>query len=208
MNRRTFFSGALVGLGGLAGQTQDSAVTPQGRAPAVSGDPLFNPGAVQQRAAATDADNDAVVQGLERRLKCTCPCNLDIYTCRTTDFTCSYSPALHLELLELRRAGKSETEVVDVFIAKYGERILMAPEPKGFNLTGYLVPGTVLLLAGGLLAGVLLRRGRVLAAAGTASMTAPDMVNDVIPGSPGDGHATIEAEDAERLRRALAEVED
>jgi hypothetical protein len=66
----------------------------------------------------------------------------------------------------------------------------------------------VLLVAGGLLAGVLLRRGRVLAAAGTASMTAPGMLSDAIPGSPGDGNAPLEAEDAERLRRALAEVED
>jgi len=208
MNRRTFFGGALAGLGGLAGQTPDSAGPAQGRAPAGAGDPLFNPGAVQQRAAATDADNDAVVQGLERRLKCTCPCNLDIYTCRTTDFTCTYSPALHLEVVELRRLGKSESEVVDAFVAKYGERILMAPEPTGFNLTGYLLPGTVLLVAGGLLAGVLLRRGRVLAGAGAASMTAPDVGSDATPGSPADPASPIAPEDAERLRRALAEVED
>ena len=205
MNRRTFFSGALAGLGGLAGQTPDSLVRPQGPAPA--GDPLFNPGAVQQRPVATDADNDAVVQGLERRLKCTCPCNLDIYTCRTTDFTCTYSPALHLELLELRNNGKSESEVIDAFVAKYGERILMAPEPTGFNLTGYLVPGTVLLVAGGLLAGVLLRRGRVLATARIATMTGPDVA--VSGGAPSaNGGSTIPPEDAERLRRALAEVED
>ena len=207
MNRRTFFAGALTGLGGLAGQTPDSSGRPQGPAPAAAGDPLFNPGAVQQRPVATDADNDAVVQGLERRLKCTCPCNLDIYTCRTTDFTCTYSPALHLELLELRNNGKSESEVIDAFVAKYGERILMAPEPTGFNLTGYLVPGTVLLVAGGLLAGVLVRRSRVLATAGTATMAGHEMANPAGPAST-NGSSTIPPEDAERLRRALAEVED
>jgi cytochrome c-type biogenesis protein CcmH len=206
MNRRTFFGGALAGLGGLAGQTPDSLSRPQGPPPAAAGDPLFNPGAVQQRPVATDADNDAVVQSLERRLKCTCPCNLDIYTCRTTDFTCTYSPALHLELLELRNNGKSESEVVDAFVAKYGERILMAPEPTGFNLTGYLVPGTVLLVAGGLLAGVLLRRSRVLATTGMATMTGPDMAASA--GRPSANGSTIPPEDAERLRRALAEVED
>jgi cytochrome c-type biogenesis protein CcmH len=207
MNRRTFFGGALAGLGGLAGQTPDSVGRPQGPAPAAAGDPLFNPGAVQQRPVATDADNDAAVQALERRLKCTCPCNLDIYTCRTTDFTCTYSPALHLELLDLRANGKSESEVVDAFVAKYGERILMAPEPTGFNLTGYLVPGTVLLVAGGLLAGVLLRRSRVPATAGTAPMSGPDLAASVGPPST-NGASTIPPEDAERLRRALAEVED
>jgi cytochrome c-type biogenesis protein CcmH len=207
MNRRTFFTGALAGLGGLAGQAPDSSGRAQGTASASAGDPLFNPGAVQQRAVATDADNDAVVQGLERRLKCTCPCNLDIYTCRTTDFTCTYSPALHLELLELRKNGKSESEVVDAFVAKYGERILMAPEPTGFNLAGYLVPGTVLLVAGGLLAGVLLRRSRVLSTAGTATMAGHDIATAAGPAS-ANGMSTIPPEDAERLRRALAEVED
>jgi len=205
MNRRTFFAGAVTGLGELAGQRPDSSGRTQGQAPA--GDPLFNPGAVQQRPVATDADNDAVVQGLERRLKCTCPCNLDIYTCRTTDFTCTYSPALHLELLELRNNGASESEVIDAFVAKYGERILMAPEPTGFNLTGYLVPGTVLLVAGGLLAGVLLRRSRVLAIAGPASIAGHEMGTPPGPAST-NGSSTIPPEDAERLRRALAEVED
>lgn len=39
--------------------------------------------------------NDAAIQALEKRLKCPCPCGLDVYTCRTTDFTCTYSPESH-----------------------------------------------------------------------------------------------------------------
>src|SRR6185437_2401293 len=33
----------------------------------------------------TAADNDAVIQAIEKELHCTCGCNLDVYTCRTTD---------------------------------------------------------------------------------------------------------------------------
>jgi cytochrome c-type biogenesis protein CcmH/NrfF len=114
----------------------------------------------QPRAPVGSGENDPAVQALERRLKCTCGCNLDIYTCRTTDFTCTYSPQLHAEVLALRDGGADPDQIVEAFVAKYGEQILMAPPPAGFNLAGYLVPGLALLVGGGLLAAVLLRRAR------------------------------------------------
>jgi cytochrome c-type biogenesis protein CcmH len=46
-------------------------------------------------------------------------------------------------------AGKSEDEVRAYFVARYGEWVLLAPEPKGFNLLAYAIPA--LLLAGGAL---------------------------------------------------------
>jgi len=159
-----------------------------------SSDRLYDPSMVQQRAVATAADNDAAIKTLEHRLKCSCGCNLDIYTCRTTDFTCTYSPELHREVLALRAEGKSPDAVVAAFVAKYGEQILMAPKPEGFNLAGYLLPGALVAGAGALLAAVLLRRGR-RAAATPAIVAAPPA-------------ATLATADDERLRRALAEVED
>ena len=36
--------------------------------------------------------------------------------------------------------GKTETEILDAFVAKYGERILAAPKPQGFNLLAYILP--------------------------------------------------------------------
>ena len=171
-----------------------------GQAPAqdsASADPLYRPDLVQQRGAATASDNDPVVKDLEHRLKCTCGCNLDIYTCRTTDFTCTYSPSLHQEVLALRGAGKGPEEVVAAFVSKYGEQILMAPPPRGFNLAGYLVPGTLVALAGSALAAVLVRRSRHTAALAEA---APSR-KAVEPGEPS-------LEDRERLRRALSRVQD
>ena len=35
---------------------------------------------------------------LEHRLKCQCGCILDVYTCRTTDFSCPVSPAMHRDV--------------------------------------------------------------------------------------------------------------
>src|SRR5207245_4528691 len=49
----------------------------------------------------TARDNDAAIQVIEKQLKCTCGCNQDVYTCRTTDFSCTTSPAMHQRVLQL-----------------------------------------------------------------------------------------------------------
>ena len=182
----------LIAGAALLARRAASQATPAPAPRPAPGDRLYDPSMVQERAAATEADNDPQVKDLEHRLKCTCGCNLDIYTCRTTDFTCSYSPALHREVLALRQAGQSPDQVVAEFVSKYGEKILMAPNPRGFNLTGYLLPGALVALAGLALATLLLRRGRVAAAAAPAAVPA----------------GTLAAPDQERLQRALADVED
>lgn len=46
-------------------------------------------------------------------------------------------------------AGKSDAEVKDYFLSKYGEFILLEPRARGFNLLAYLLPAAVL-VAGGL----------------------------------------------------------
>ena len=193
MNRRELLRGGMLGLlGGAAFRTRVSGQV--ARPDSAVGDPLYRPDLVQQRAVATAADNDPVVKELEQKLKCTCGCNLDIYVCRTTDFTCQYSPALHKEVVDLRAAGKSPEEVVAAFVAKYGEQALMAPPAEGFNLAGYLVPGAAVLLAGSVIGLVLLRRARDAAPeprpAGPAGLPAPNPT------------------DQETLRRALADVQD
>ena len=43
------------------------------------------------------------------------------------------------------RAGKSDEQVIDYFVAKYGEWILLQPRAHGFNLAVYLLPGVVLI---------------------------------------------------------------
>jgi cytochrome c-type biogenesis protein CcmH len=164
-------------------------------------DRLRDPGTVQSRAPVGMLDNDEVVKGIERKLKCTCGCNLDIFTCRTTDFTCQISPALHQEVMELRAAGKSPEEVIAAFVAKHGEQILMAPKPEGFNLAGYLVPGVVILAVGAAFTAVILRRQAVRRAGGPAGadLSDPETVR------PSAGPTTS---DLDRLQKALTEVAD
>jgi len=195
MNRRELLRRSLLSLIGVtAAETTAKAQTSGSRPDSAAGDPLYRPDLVQQRAVATAGDNDPVVKALERKLKCTCGCNLDIYVCRTTDFTCQYSPALHQEVLDLRGAGKNPEAILAAFVTKYGEQILMAPPPEGFNLAGYLVPGVAVAATGVLIGLVLLRRAR---------LAAPGPEGHDIPAGPAPSEA-----DREKLRRALADVQD
>jgi cytochrome c-type biogenesis protein CcmH len=119
-----------------------------------------------------------------------------VFTCRTTDFSCTYSPKLHREVLALRSRGKSAEEILDAFVQTYGEKALMAPKPRGFNLAGYFVPGAIIATAA---AGLVLFIGRRKAAV-LATRTGAEAASPSVPtGSP---------EELDRLRRALAEIED
>ena len=159
---------------------------------------LRDPSVVGRSRAPTDPrENDAEIQAIEQRLACNCGCTLDVFTCRTTDFSCTYSPALHREVLALRDEGKTAQEILDAFVAKYGEKALMAPKPRGvLNLTGYLLPGALIAAAG---AALLLFIGRRKTAVARATQGGNIPTSAVTSPSP---------EEIERLRRALAEIED
>jgi cytochrome c-type biogenesis protein CcmH len=105
---------------------------------------------------------------LEHRIKCQCGCPLDIYTCRTTDFTCSVSPAMHRDVRALVAGGYSADEIIDAFVDTYGEQVLMAPKREGFNWTGYLAPFAAL-GAGAVVLSTLIRRWGARAAVTAAA---------------------------------------
>src|SRR2546429_2448373 len=134
------------------------------------------------------ADNDAAIQAIEKQLHCTCGCNLDVYTCRTTDFTCTVSPAMHQHVVGLAERGMTGQQIIDQFVREHGVAILMAPPKRGFNLAGYFVP-SVLIVAAGLVLTLVLRRW--------ARTAAPDRVPARPLAPPGT------TEELERLRGAL-----
>lgn len=105
----------------------------------------------------TAADTDEGIQAIEKQLRCSCGCGLDIYTCRTTDFNCTYSPGLHKDVLALAAEGKSAQQIIAAFVGKYGQEVLMAPPKRGFNLAGYFIPSIAILVAGAFLVRALRR---------------------------------------------------
>ena len=184
MRRREFMKGlALAGasaaLAVRAGAQPSQAPAPTGPAQGTTSN-LFDmdqdaaktvrrPAKPGARASMTADQRDDV----ERQIRCQCGCTLDVYICRTTDFSCQVSPAMHRDIIALVEGGYSAQEILDAFVATYGERALMAPKREGFNLVGYLAPFGA--LAAGLGAVVFFLRGvrqRTLATAG-ASPSAP-----------------------------------
>jgi len=141
----------------------------------------------------TAEDNDAAIQAIEKRLKCTCGCGLDVYTCRTTDFTCPVSPKMHAHVIALTKSGMSGEAIVAQFVSEHGLEILMAPPKHGFNLAGYFTPAITILAAAAILL-VVMRRW-VRHATPTPAASDP---------AGGAGASPVELE---RLREALRHTE-
>ena len=145
-----------VGASGRQGVAVQDTARPRAGQGAVG--ELFNPDvAGRPRTPTIAGDNDAAIRAVEQKLGCTCGCTLDIFTCRTTDFTCTYSPALHKEVVTLAQQGKNAQQIIDAFVAQYGEAALMAPPRRGFNLAGYFVPSLAIIIAAFFLVRVLRR---------------------------------------------------
>ena len=118
----------------------------------------------------SDEDRDA----LEREIRCQCGCTLDVYICRTTDFSCQVSPAMHRDIISLIEGGYDAKEIIDSFVTTYGEKALMAPKKEGFNLAGYLVPFAALGVGAVALTAVLRgmsRRSPAVSTTGVASVS-------------------------------------
>ncbi len=101
---------------------------------------------------ATDAG--ARYNDLNHRLMCTCGCAEILGECNHVGCTSSTE-----ELALLRagiNAGKSDQEILDSFVAKYGAVVLAAPSKEGFDLVAWIAPFAV--FAAALLGTILLVR--------------------------------------------------
>jgi cytochrome c-type biogenesis protein CcmH/NrfF len=195
-SRRDFLRYAAFGALPLLGQgtAQDTTKKPMGAG--VPPDALSEPWLSGRQVDSTGKwDNDAGIIAIERRLRCRCGCMLDVYTCRTTDFTCTYSPAMHKEVVAMTEAKRTPEQIVAEFVKADGEKILMSPVAEGFNIAGYIVPGLAVTIVGLVLAAYLSRRRAVTIAAG-----GPELPGVPLPGTPDQAQR-------DRLKRALDEVD-
>ena len=91
--------------------------------------------------------------------------------CWTQPVSQHYSEAaetIRKEVHEMVAAGKSRDEILANYVSRYGERILAAPRPKGFNALVYILPWLALVLGAWLLI-ILLKKLRKPAAAAAPS---------------------------------------
>ncbi len=180
-NTRREFVGALIGGAAsfVAARSAVAMQTPQ-TTQTFSGpmaQDAYRPVKLEPRAGAAPSMTAEARDDLEHDIKCQCGCVLDIYTCRTTDFSCAVSPAMHTDVMGLVAGGYGAQQILDAFQAVYGEQVLMAPLMRGFNWVGYLMP-FVALVTGGVTIAMLIRRwgarGRLQVAAPVEALDATD----------------------------------
>jgi cytochrome c-type biogenesis protein CcmH len=101
--------------------------------------------------------------------------NLIAPCCWSQTVSQHYSDAadqIRREVHAMVAAGKSRDEILDHYVAQYGERILATPRAKGFNMLVYLLPWTALILGASFL--ILLIRKLRSPAPSSAPSPAPD----------------------------------
>lgn len=159
LSRRKFLSVAPIALTGFASSQARGQSQQPFNGPMAAAQEVYRPVKLQPKPNARASMTPQQRDDLEHHVKCQCGCVLDIFTCRTTDFSCTVSPAMHGDVLALVEGGYDGPEIMAAFQSVYGERVLMAPVKSGFNLLGWTMPfiavgtGTIVLVA-------LLRRWR------------------------------------------------
>lgn len=161
MSRREFML-AIPALGLIATAAQRTVraqAVQTFNGPMADANDVYRPVTLPAKPNATPSMTGAQRDDLERQLHCQCGCVLAVFTCRTTDFSCSISPAMHADVMGLVAGGYTGKEILAAFKSVYGEKVLMAPNKSGFNLVGYTMP-FVALAAGAVVVSALLKRWR------------------------------------------------
>jgi cytochrome c-type biogenesis protein CcmH len=199
-SRRAFLVRTSAIAGGLAVLTGRSAAQQAAAAP--GGEEMtsdsYKPVSRPPKPGATPSMDAKQLEAFERELACPCPCTLDIYTCRTTDFSCGISPAVHGDIQRLVDGGYTGAEIMEALTGTYGDFILNAPRKEGFSLVAWFAPFAAVAI-GGVGIGVLLRSWRMNAkrAASSRPVRAADALADAnLDGTP---------EELAKLQAALRE---
>lgn len=180
MSRRRFLAASAVGAATLlvarVARAQEGGQVNTGAANAPMENERYKP--VKLAAKGAPVMNAAQRDELEHHIHCQCGCNLDVYTCRTTDFSCEVSPAMHHDVMALVAGGYSAPEIIAAFTTVYGDRVLMAPPSSGFDLAAWIAPFAALAAGIGLVI-LVLRRWR-------APVLAPAISPTVVDATPAE----------------------
>jgi cytochrome c-type biogenesis protein CcmH len=95
---------------------------------------------------ADDAQIDKKAREIEDNLIAPC-----CWTQPVSEHYSEVAEKIRKEVHEMVAAGRSRDEILDYFVAQYGERILAAPRAKGFNGLVYILPWLALVLGAWLL---------------------------------------------------------
>jgi cytochrome c-type biogenesis protein CcmH len=93
--------------------------------------------------------NAATVSDISKQLICQCGCTMVLLNCSHAE--CGSRGAMTTLIGEKLAQGQSDAEIVQFFVAQYGEQVLASPPKRGFNLTAWILPFAGLLFGIGLI---------------------------------------------------------
>ncbi len=105
--------------------------------------------------------NAATVSDISKQFICQCGCTLVLSSC--THAECMSRDAMTASIEQKLAQGQSEEEIIQFFVAQYGEQVLASPPKRGFNLVAWVLPFVAILGGGGVIyiaLRVWVRRGR------------------------------------------------
>ncbi len=98
----------------------------------------INAAAATQRFAKTT--RDAVAEGLT----CQCGCGLTVANCNHPN--CEFAVPVREKIDKLIAQGMDGAQIIGLFRAQYGEKVLSAPTMQGFNLLAWVIPPIAIVL--------------------------------------------------------------
>ena len=90
--------------------------------------------------------NAATVSDLSKQFICQCGCNMVLLNCSHVECMVRNTMATLIE--QTLAQGQSEEQIIQFFVAQYGEQVLAAPPKRGFNLMAWILPFTAILFGG------------------------------------------------------------
>ena len=103
----------------------------------------------------------ATVTGISKELICQCGCTMVLSNCSHAE--CTSRDTMTTVIGQKLDQGEPPAQIIQYFVAQYGEQVLASPPKRGFNLTAWLLPFAALLFGGGVIYVALkgwLRRGK------------------------------------------------
>ncbi|MBI4188788.1 MAG: cytochrome c-type biogenesis protein CcmH, partial [Chloroflexi bacterium] len=88
----------------------------------------------------------ATVNDVAKQLVCQCGCTMLVSDC-----DCETKVEMTSLIQQQVDQGKSEEQIFQFFVSKYGEKVLAAPTKQGFNLMAWIAPFAAILLGGGVI---------------------------------------------------------
>ncbi len=106
--------------------------------------------------------DEVTVSDIAEELICQCGCGMVLSNCSHAE--CASREAMTALIEQKLAQGQSEEQIIDFFVAQYGEQVLAAPPKRGFNLTAWVTPLAALVFGGGVIYMALrgwVRRGKI-----------------------------------------------